>query len=196
LIISGWFFGHLINSFKENPISLKKKEFITILIPILFLLTLLFSAMFTDIQYVAFIGDTQRRNGFLNYFGLTIIFLYLVRSVNFKFSISIIKTAIVTGLLLSAYGFMQIMGNDFVKWNNPYNAVISTVGNPNFAAAIMAIMATVSFGLLFNAAVTIFYRIFSLLVCALSLTAIYLSDARQGLIGIAICTKRVTCSWC
>ena len=41
---------------------------------------------------------------------------------------------------------MQISGIDFVTWNNQYNAVISTVGNPNFAAAIMAIIATLNFG--------------------------------------------------
>jgi O-antigen ligase len=184
LIISGWFFGHLINSFKENPISLKKKEFITILIPILFLLTLLFSAMFTDIQYVAFIGDTQRRNGFLNYFGLTIIFLYLVRSVNFKFSISIIKTAIVTGLLLSAYGFMQIMGNDFVKWNNPYNSMIGTVGNPNFASALLAVLSLIAIGSIFVKQISNFYKFISIIVLVLSIFSIIKSQSRQGLVTI------------
>jgi len=144
------------------------------------------ASLVTDNKRIAFIGDNQRNNGLLMYLGLSIILLTAAVNINIKNIIKTLQTMLCLGAFLSIYGLFQISGVDIVKWNNPYNAVISTVGNPNFAAAIMAIMATVSFGLLFNTAVTIFYRIFSLLVCTLSLAAIYLSDARQGLIGIAI----------
>jgi len=182
LLISGWLFGHLVNSFKENPVSPKKEEFVSILIPLLFICTLLFSAMFTDIKYAAFIGDTQRRNGFLNYFGLTIIFIYIVRSINFKFSVSLIKTGIITGLLLSIYGFMQIMGNDFVKWNNPYNSMIGTVGNPNFASALLAILSLIAIGSISIKQISNFYKFISILVLALSIYSIIKSQSRQGLV--------------
>ena len=51
--------------------------------------------------------------------------------------------------MLIIYGFLQSNGKDFVKWDNPYNSIISTVGNPNFAAAVMAILATISFSAIF-----------------------------------------------
>jgi hypothetical protein len=78
---------------------------------------------------------------------------------------------------------MQISGIDFVKWNNPYNAVISTVGNPNFAAAIMAIIATLNFGFALIPSFNIAQRLIHLVVFILSYIAIFRSDARQGLVS-------------
>jgi O-antigen ligase len=94
--------------------------------------------------------------------------------------------AFATGLVLGTYGLMQISGLDFIKWNNPYNAVISTVGNPNFAAAVMAMMASIVFGPVLNNSFSIYYRVASLFLTLMLLITIYLSDARQGLIAFAI----------
>jgi hypothetical protein len=81
---------------------------------------------------------------------------------------------------------MQISGIDFIKWNNPYNAIISTVGNPNFAAAVMAMMASIIFGPVLNKEFNKYYRLASLVLTLVLLYTIYLSDARQGLIAFAI----------
>ena len=91
-----------------------------------------------------------------------------------------------TGLVLAIYGLMQISGVDFIEWNNPYNAIISTVGNPNFAAAVMAMMASIIFGSVLNKAFNKYYRLASLILTLVLLFTIYLSDARQGLIAFAI----------
>ena len=184
LITAAWLLGHLLTNFKVI-IKNGTNRNLVILIS-LFTLALTIATWMTDNKRIAFIGDNQRNNGLLLYLGLSIILLTAAVNINQKNIIKTLQPMLFVGAFLSIYGLFQISGVDIVKWNNPYNAIISTVGNPNFAAAIMAIMATVSFGLLFNTAVTMFYRIFSLLVCTLSLAAIYLSDARQGLIGIAI----------
>ena len=184
LITAAWLLGHLLANFKVIIKSGSNRSLIILIS--LFTLTLTIATWMTDNKRIAFIGDNQRNNGLLMYVGLSIILLTAAVNINQKNIVKTLQTMLFLGAFLSIYGLFQIGGLDIVKWNNPYNAVISTVGNPNFAAAIMAIMATVSFGLLFNTAITIFYRIFSLLVCTLSLAAIYLSDARQGLIGIAI----------
>jgi hypothetical protein len=60
------------------------------------------------------------------------------------------KMAILTGGILSIYGLMQINGNDFVAWNNPYNSMIATLGNPNFASSLLALIALISFFSFFN----------------------------------------------
>jgi len=184
LITAAWLLGHLLANFKVIIKSGSNRSLIILIS--LFTLTLTIATWMTDNKRIAFIGDNQRNNGLLMYVGLSIILLTAAVNINQKNIVKTLQTMLFLGALISIYGLFQIGGLDIVKWNNPYNAVISTVGNPNFAAAIMAIMATVSFGLLFNTAITVFYRIFSLLVCTLSLAAIYLSDARQGLIGIAI----------
>jgi len=184
LITAAWLLGHILANFKVIIKSGSNRSLIILIS--LFTLTLTIATWMTDNKRIAFIGDNQRNNGLLMYVGLSIILLTAAVNINQKNIVKTLQTMLFLGAFLSIYGLFQIGGLDIVKWNNPYNAVISTVGNPNFAAAIMAIMATVSFGLLFNTAITIFYRIFSLLVCTLSLAAIYLSDARQGLIGISI----------
>ena len=77
---------------------------------------------------------------------------------------------------------MQATGRDFVKWNNPYNSIIGTVGNPNFAAAVMAIIGILIFSSLFISDIAIKQRWFGAFVAFLLLIAIYRSNARQGLL--------------
>jgi O-antigen ligase len=78
---------------------------------------------------------------------------------------------------------MQTTGKDFVDWNNPYNSLIGTVGNPNFAAALMAVMGVIIFSTIFNSGFKIQLRIYGAIMAALLLIAIYKSNARQGLIS-------------
>jgi O-antigen ligase len=95
----------------------------------------------------------------------------------------LINILLVTSLALVVYGFLQSNGKDFINWNNPYNSLISTLGNPNFAAAVMAIFATLLFCLAF---VTEFGRARQLLFLITSLAFLYLiyqSNSRQGLLA-------------
>ena len=184
ILISGWLFGHLINSYRQEKITPKSAEFVTLIISLLFLMALFISTVLTDIRIVGFIGETQRRNGFFHYFALTVIFLYASRIINFKFSIRVLKSAILTGLILSTYGIMQITGRDFVKWDNPYNSMISTVGNPNFASAILAILSLLAFFSLFTKQISFLYKLIALSMILMSLTAIIKSQSRQGLLVI------------
>jgi hypothetical protein len=144
------------------------------------------STLLTDNQYTAFIGETQRRNGFLTYFALAIVGLSSAIYIRINVVKRIYIAAFVTGFALAVYGLMQNFGADFVNWNNPYNSIISTVGNPNFAAAIMAMMATIIFGPVLNSSFSLIYRIICLTLTLVLLTTIYLSDALQGLISMMI----------
>lgn len=115
LLTSGWLSGHLINSYRLQKVYLYSQDLILVMIVTLFLTALLISTLLTDIPVVGFIGDTQRRNGFLSYFGLSIILLCAARSFNTENIIRLFKVGIFTGLILSIYGIMQLTGNDFCK---------------------------------------------------------------------------------
>ena len=184
LIIDGWLFGHLINSYKENPINIKSKEFTSTIIVVGFIIFLLVSTVTTDIFIVGLMGDTQRRNGFLAYLGLSIIFLYAARRINFENILRVYKVAILTGLVLSAYGLMQISGKDFIKWNNPYSAMITTLGNPNFASATLAILFLIATYGLFLKNLSIIYKVISIIFMCAALIDIIVSGSRQGLLAI------------
>ena len=186
LIVASWLLGHVIA--KVSHIKKTKTLSNFSIIVIVFSVTALFSALKTDVKYTAFFGENLRRNGYLTYLSLSIIALsaaLYVRFINIKKLISI---SAIVGAILVIYGLTQNAGNDFVQWNNPYNSIIVTVGNPNFAAALMAIMATLIFTIILLPDSTIFMKIISIiLVGVLSLT-IYLSNARQGLIALFVGT--------
>jgi O-antigen ligase len=152
----------------------------------IFLLALLLSALFTENYYLALIGETQRKLGFLTYFCLAILMLYAMLRSNFqniKFTL-IVMSAL--GLFFAIYGQFQHAGQDFVTWNNPYNSIIGSLGNPNYAAALMAIMGVASFGVSFSPSLNKTLKTFGLLNSMFILYTIYLSNARQGLISYSV----------
>jgi O-antigen ligase len=184
LITSAWLVGHLINSYRENPISLKSKDSIPTLLVLSFIIFLFVSTLMTDIVIVALLGETQRRNGFLAYLGLSIIFLFASRKINILYSLRVYKVAIITGIIVGTYGLIQIFGKDFIKWNNPYNSMIGTLGNPNFASATLAILFLLSFYGLFLRNIPKIYKLLAIIFLLVGIIAIIVSGSRQGLLTI------------
>jgi O-antigen ligase len=182
-LLASWSVGHIFAN--RKMLFLAENKVLT-LIMAGFLGIGLVALIQTDSFYIGLFGESQRRNGYLNYLSLGIILL--LASIVFRFN-SLNKIYLVTlgvGAILSIYGLLQSSGLDFVKWNNPYNSVISTVGNPNFAAAIMAIMAILNFGAALNTSRKSYLRILHITVTVFSIYVISLSDALQGLIVTTI----------
>jgi len=186
MITAGWLVGYVISSFKEKNSKLLFWEALVLTFSILFLTTMLVSLFFTEVPLVGIIGETQRRNGFLTYASLIIIFIYLTRFFNYFFINVFFKTVIFLGLILSTYGVAQINGLDFVKWNNPYNSMIATLGNPNFASSLLAIVFLLCLFCIFIKTIKIIYRFTAGIVLIPTLYAVILSQSRQGLIIIGI----------
>ena len=193
LIVSSWLAGHLINSYRKNPFSKNSSGALDLLIGSLFVLFLATSSYFSENRVLALTGDVFRRNGFLQYLALTIIFLFASRSIDFKHATKIYKVSILTALIMSSYGLIQISGNDFFDWNNPYNSMISTVGNPNFASALLAVFFLMCFSSLFITQISINFKRVAFLTLSMATIAIILSDSRQGLVTIAIGVLTYAC---
>ena len=183
-LISAWLTGHIIAN-NQNSFRYNNNKIFSLLLGI-FALFGFIAAATSDVSFTAFFGENQRRNGFLTYLSLIIFMLAAAIYVKLETIKRLTYVAFFTGLVLAIYGLMQISGLDFVQWTNPYNAVISTVGNPNFAAAVMAMMASIVFGPVLNDSYNLYYRFASLLLTFILLVAIYSSGARQGLIAFAI----------
>ncbi len=184
MIISAWLTGHILSN-KRMIFSNKSIKNLCYLI-FTFVLFLSLSTIASDYHYVAFFGETQRRNGFLQYFSLSIIMIaasIFVRTYNLR---KIFRVTYFVASVSVFYSLMQTTGNDFVNWNNPYNAVISTLGNPNFAAAVMAVMGVIIFSSIFIPTFELKQRIFATALSLLLLFAIYRSNARQGLLAYAL----------
>lgn len=183
-ISAGWLLGHLINFTRNEKILRNASDFAVHIVSILFLVALTISFLFTDVKITGFIGDTQRRNGLLTYIALIIFFLFSVRCINVLTAENLIKFCITTGIVVSFYGFLQVTGNDFIKWDNPYNAMIGTTGNPNFASALLAVLGTISILSITFKKISIYFRIIALVMFICSLILIVRSDSRQGLLVV------------
>ena len=182
LVLSGWLLGHIFDHYRRVHSRISRKEFIFLVIPVIFIVTQLWALFFTDIFIVGLIGDTQRRNGFLSYFALTIVLIFCMTSVNYYYALRVLKSAIIVGIILCSYGLMQVTGNDFVSWNNPYNSMIATVGNPNFASSLLALISLIALFSLFNNEFSKVYKTVAACVIFVSLYLIVVSQSRQGLL--------------
>ena len=155
-----------------------------------YILTLFLAFLFTDEKFVGFFGENARRTGFLTYFCLTIFFLssaLLFRNSNIR---KLDLVTLVVGPVVGIYGFFQHFKIDPIKWNNPYNSVLSTLGNPDFASAVMGIFLVLLTGIILNTTKALWIRIYALTSALLLIVTILFSQARQGLlagfIGVAV----------
>ena len=150
-------------------------------------LVLLFLAfLFTNEKFVGFFGENARRTGFLTYFCLTIFFF----SAALLFRLSNLQkfdfVTLIVGPIVGLYGFSQHYKIDAIKWNNPYNSVLSTLGNPDFASAVMGIFLVLAVGVILNRGLAIWIRLWGLFSSAILTITILFSGARQGLLAALI----------
>lgn len=186
LILCGLLIGPLAYSYYKVKIEKKSLESISVLLSTVFIISLTYALFNTDVFIRGFIGETQRRNGYLHYLSMVVIFLFLVRSISFEFVKKTIKICIWLNLILGSYGLIQITGNDFVDWANPYNSMISTMGNPNFASSMLAFLLSVALISVFALKFSLLYKFTAFLGSTISIVAIVVSNSRQGLIVIAV----------
>jgi len=184
LITAAGLSGHLLNirTISQEITLIKKLTYLVLL----FCAGILNATIFSDSYYISVFGDTLRKNGLLSYFSLAVIMLASAIFVRMNNVQILFKVTVFIAVVTVFYAFLQTTGNDFVEWNNPYNPVITTVGNPNFAAALMAVMGALIFSIVWNSAFTLKLRLVGAVLCFLILLAIYRSNARQGLLSYAI----------
>jgi len=187
-IFGAWLLGQLIGGLgrdiRSKNLTLNTK--IVLGMTSAFLLANLLALIMTDSKYVGLFGDYQRRTGFLTYVFLATFFLFTSKRIRFSDGLRFHYWTLGISLTSCLYGILQHFGQDFVKWNNQYNAILGTVGNPNFAAALMGIFAVVLFGFAINKDVSYLLRISSFVSVFLLLLTIYFSDSLQGFLAAAV----------
>jgi len=186
ITLSGWMIGHLISIFRSEPSVFSSHNRWFWIVTVLYLASLLIAFFSTDLFITSLIGENQRRNGFLAYFSLLVIFIFTYLRMDLVFIERLIKTLLILGLILASYGILQTTGNDFVEWVNPYNPIVATLGNPNFASAFFAMILCLSvFSLRFQT-LPQKYKILAGSVILLSGLCILRSQSRQGILAAAL----------
>jgi len=182
LCISGsWLLGYLIINVKKLISS--KQNWIFLILVSLFVLSFFISAIITDVKFNAFLGETQRRLGFITYFFFAIYMVVTSMLSKLEVISKVYYINFLLGGLLGVYGFIQVIGKDPIKWNLVVNRVIGTLGNPNFASATMALIACICTSAIFITSFSKFFRSLNILLTIILLFEINTSDSIQGLVA-------------
>jgi O-antigen ligase len=181
IILGSWLLGFIIIKLQKQWKIISSTVKVNLLAITLFLFTLFFSALSSDLKFTAFIGEQQRRLGFIFYFFMAIFMISAALFLNINNLNKIYKSAVLLACIFSIYGFLQSSGADFIDWENPYNSIILTLGNPNYASALMSILAILT--LSYSVKLKIFPKLIVIILGILLLALITLSNSRQGLIA-------------
>jgi O-antigen ligase len=144
------------------------------------LLTIILASFNDLFSFLTLWGSFSRANGLLAKVSLLLLALIYFR---FSSKDSISRFFLIAFFLLIvevAYGAIQLTGNDPVPWVNPYNNIFVTAGNPNFGAALFAILVVLNFRHIFSSSKWNLRFVGGVSVVA----GIYMSYATQSVQGI------------
>lgn len=184
MILGGWVLGYLVSHLYLNrPVTYPEQRLLIILL-LVFLVFLFISSSIIGLDYTAIFGEQQRRLGLLFYVFMVIFSLTSIlycKEENLK---QIVYAAWILSAIFSIYGFMQYAGKDLINWNNPYNPIILTLGNPNYASALMSMLSIITL----SSVPMVNFRIKLVLVSLtfFQIFLIVLSNSRQGIIAFII----------
>jgi len=153
----------------------------------LFLISLILNLIFAGGNLTQkFFGVYGRNTGFVTYASL----LLLLVGGAIASSSSLIKkftlTMLAVGVLSSIYGYMQHSGIDPAGWVSPYSPIMGFLGNPDFAAAFLALTCIAALAPILSKGAKVIFKISSLIYIVLALYLIKLSGVKQGILIFVI----------
>ena len=149
-----------------------------------FFIALIVSALKTVSFYQSFVGVYQRNLGVATYVFFILIMLGTALNSTFRNSKFTLLTFVILGSLQSIYGLVQQLGADPFPWDNPYNPMIGTFGNPNFSSAFLGCSAVAALTLIFQTSLKM--RLLLGIQVILSLSLVINSNSSQGLMAFVI----------
>ena len=182
LIGAAWLSGYLISYLQEYKKNLQGIISRSVALMFVFISFLTISMIMSKNNFVAFFGDNMRKNGYLTYLSLSIIFLITVIYVRNNNLIRLYKFMLLSALAVGGYGLLQMTGKDFVNWSSSGMALFSTMGNSNFAGSLMAILATITLGGSYIYRRSVVLSSISLIAFVILVITIFPTNARQGLL--------------
>lgn len=125
------------------------------------------------------VGYPGRANGLVYYLSLfTLVYVSIISGIPKGYS-SKVHFAVQVPLAINiVYGLLQYLGMDPIPWSNPYNPIVGTLGNPNFASSFLAIASIYYLLLSLNSNGGI--RVVAFLISGLSFFLVIRTESIQG----------------
>lgn len=131
-------------------------------------------------------GVYGRNNGFIAYISLAFILL-AATSLRNKHSYSwIVYGLLISGLLNVCYCAWVILFGDFMGWNNSYNNLLGTFGNPNFIGSFLSIFATASAAYIISHQVPMRIRVILGVSSVVAVLEMLRTNVMQGKVVLAL----------
>jgi len=152
-----------------------------------FTLALLSSFFFSGSSKVEQLFGTFGRNtGLVTYLCLVILCLAMFAVGELGYVRKVLTTLIALALVNAIYGVFQFMDMDPINWNNPYNPIVGTLGNPNFISSFLGIALVVALGLTLAGTMPTFQRVILALSIGFATFIVYQTDSIQGMVILLV----------
>jgi len=152
-----------------------------------FTLALLSSFFFSGSSKVEQLFGTFGRNtGLVTYLCLVILCLAMFVVGELGYVRKVLTTLIALALVNAIYGVFQFMDMDPINWNNPYNPIVGTLGNPNFISSFLGIALVVALGLTLAGTMPTFQRVILALSIGFATFIVYQTDSIQGMVILLV----------
>lgn len=147
-----------------------------------FLIALVINVFTATNPRLALFGSPSRFAGALMYVSLLIICIVSFQKFQESSFLILVWGLFLLGLLESGYGWLQVFEKDPITWNNPYGLIIGTVGNADFAGALIGICGVATLWLIVFGGLTILTRVSLSLVVVSEVILISKANIRQSLV--------------
>lgn len=135
-------------------------------------------------------GSYGRNNGLIAYISLLVILLAASLLREESSYLKIVKVLFVSGIINVAYCLWVLAFGDFMSWDNTYNNLLGTFGNPNFIGSFLAIISVASFVVAIDPSQKKRIRLILGGLGLVSMLLMFYTDVQQGriifLLGVSI----------
>jgi O-antigen ligase len=142
-----------------------------------------------------FFGTFGRSTGLVAYLSLCFLLIVGVMAASSQVISRFAWFLLVTGGLSIAYGIIQTLGADPVKWVNQYSVVIGFLGNPNFQSSVVGMSGVLATSMLLDGYKRTITRLGYSSYVAIALFVIKETNSQQGFLVFAGGSMLVILIW-
>ena len=165
----------------------KTKNSRVILVSIFFGVWIILTSLLSSEPFAMnFYGVAGRNTGLLTYLSLTVIFIAALILKSKEHFEAVIKSFLFAGYFNVVYCLFTLFGIELLPWNNIFNTILGTFGNPNFIGAFLGMFLVAIFTKLVANGVSLTHRLFYIAAIIIAFVEILRSHAIQGLAVSAI----------
>ena len=165
-----------------DTLAIKRNKFLAFISVAFITMASISTILSTEPVLMSFYGVFGRNNGFLSYFAFALLFFLVAQFKKIESLKKLVRAFYLASLLNVFYCALSIAGIELIPWNNIFNTILGTFGNPNFIGAFLGMFASYLFGSFFEKSFHPAGKVFNFFIFILTWYQIVYSNAIQGIV--------------